>query len=77
MFCSSSGIITYSSALTRRRVFSISCASICVVFSTCASSSMSLNTSASFSSASSSSPDVCAKPYGKISDGSLLRVWKS
>ena len=37
----------------------------------------SLNTSASFSSASSSSPDVCAKPYGKISDGSLLRVWKS
>ena len=41
MFFSISGIMTYSSALTRRRVFSISEASSCVFFSACASASIS------------------------------------
>ena len=57
-----SGIITYYRALTRRRVFSISSARSCMVFSTSASSTISANTAAMDSTALSSSPLVWAKP---------------
>ena len=61
MFSSISGIITYSSALTRRRVFSISSASSWVVFSIWANFSISWNTEDRASTAPSSSQEVVAK----------------
>ena len=56
------GIFTYSKALTLRRVFSISSASSWEVFSISASRSISRKTWDRASTASSSSPEVVAKP---------------
>ena len=54
----------YSSALTRRRVRSISCASICADFSSSASLTRSSAMADSSRTAASSSPEVNATPYG-------------
>ena len=56
------GIFTYSRALTRRRVFSISSARSWEVFSISARRSISWSTPDRASTAPSSSPEVVAKP---------------
>ena len=56
------GMTTYSRALTRRRVFSISSAMSWAAFSVCASFSIDWNTSPKAATAPSSSPLVAAKP---------------